>query len=114
VTNVPHVLAGQAVGADWWVRPLCEGRTPIASVDGARTTLLLQFATIPPRPILVDLLRTASLRVGLVHYCATAQLAVIETPDPVPATVVNELARLPQLRWLEPDCGCFSRHGFDP
>jgi hypothetical protein len=82
-------------------------------IDGARATLLLQFAAIPSRPILIALLKDLSPHAGLVHYCATAQLAVIETPDPVPATVVNELTRLPELRWLEPDCGCYGPPVFD-
>ena len=52
VVDVPYVLAGQTIDADWWVRPICEGRapnvpTPIATVG--RATLLLQFTAMSPK-----------------------------------------------------------------
>jgi hypothetical protein len=110
VTSVPYVLAGQALAFDWWVRPICEGRKLAASharTESVRATLLLQFNVVPACNTLIGMLDAISSNIELVDHRAGSQLTVVSVPDPVPASMVNALAQLPELRWLEPDCGCF-------
>jgi hypothetical protein len=80
-----------------------------AGATKARATLLLQFKGALSRDRLMSALNAISSEILLVDHCTATRLAVVAVPDPVPADVVNALALLPALRWLEADCGCFAR-----